>query len=392
MSGATSSSVAVGIGGGGELGYGGYRAPFTAVQWQELEHQAMIYKYLVAGLPVPPDLVLPIRRSFDALSARFFHHPSLGYCSYYGKKFDPEPGRCRRTDGKKWRCSKDAHPDSKYCERHMHRGRNRSRKPVESQSTSQSVSTAMSHVSSGCGNNSGSFHGSGSGSVQNVPFYSVVSSDGSSFASNVTKLQMEPISYGIDNKDFRYIQGVTPDADDQSFSPEASASVGSLGLGSSTGAGGGTWRLMSPQVSSSSMLKQKTDSHLLGPSSTQQNIPHTFEPVNTTMSKQRQHCFLGSEIGSPGPAKHEQQHPVHPFFSEWPTTKESWSTLDDDDGSNKNFFSSTQLSISIPRASTNFSSSGYSTQGGRVRLQQRSSVAVARCLVDGVFRGLIRLV
>ena len=48
-----------------------------------------------------------------------------------GRKIDPEPGRCRRTDGKKWRCSKEAYPDSKYCERHMHRGKNRSRKPVE---------------------------------------------------------------------------------------------------------------------------------------------------------------------------------------------------------------------------------------------------------------------
>lgn len=57
---------------------------------------------------------------------------AVGYGSYFGKKLDPEPGRCRRTDGKKWRCSKEAHPDSKYCERHMHRGRNRSRKPVES--------------------------------------------------------------------------------------------------------------------------------------------------------------------------------------------------------------------------------------------------------------------
>lgn len=71
MSGSTSTSV---VGGGG-YGYG-YRPPFTAVQWQELEHQAMIYKYLVAGLPVPPDLVVPIRRSFEAISARFFHHPS----------------------------------------------------------------------------------------------------------------------------------------------------------------------------------------------------------------------------------------------------------------------------------------------------------------------------
>ncbi|XP_057786625.1 growth-regulating factor 4-like [Salvia miltiorrhiza] len=140
------------------------------------------------------------------------------------------------------------------------------------------------------------------------------------------------------------------------FSLEASTSVGSLGLGSS--AGDGTWRLMSSQVSSSSIIKQKYDSQLLGPSSTQQNIPHRFEPI----LQQRQHCFLGSEIGSPVLAKQEQQHPIHPFFSEWPTTKESWSTLDDDDGFSKNFFSSTQLSISIPRASTNFSSSGYSTQ------------------------------
>lgn len=49
-----------------------------------------------------------------------------------GRKIDAEPGRCRRTDGKKWRCSKEAYPDSKYCERHMHRGKNRSssRKPL----------------------------------------------------------------------------------------------------------------------------------------------------------------------------------------------------------------------------------------------------------------------
>lgn len=44
---------------------------------------------------------------------------------------DPEPGRCRRTDGKKWRCSRDVLSDQKYCERHMHRGRQRSRKHVE---------------------------------------------------------------------------------------------------------------------------------------------------------------------------------------------------------------------------------------------------------------------
>lgn len=88
MSGTSTSVVGGGGGGEGGMGYGyGYRPPFTAVQWQELEHQAMIYKYLVAGLPVPPDLVVPIRRSFEAISARFFHHPScmlfLASLSYF---------------------------------------------------------------------------------------------------------------------------------------------------------------------------------------------------------------------------------------------------------------------------------------------------------------------
>lgn len=39
----------------------------------------------------------------------------------------PETGRCRRTDGKTWRCRRDVVPDQKYCERHMHRGRSRKR-------------------------------------------------------------------------------------------------------------------------------------------------------------------------------------------------------------------------------------------------------------------------
>ncbi|CAM6079692.1 unnamed protein product [Sphagnum tenellum] len=38
---------------------------------------------------------------------------------------DLEPGRCRRTDGKKWRCGRDVVPDQKYCEKHVHRGRQR---------------------------------------------------------------------------------------------------------------------------------------------------------------------------------------------------------------------------------------------------------------------------
>ncbi|KZV26975.1 growth-regulating factor 4-like [Dorcoceras hygrometricum] len=323
MSGTTSTSTAVRVGGGAELGYGGYRPPFTAMQWQELEHQAMIYKYLVAGLPIPPDLVMPIRRSFESISASLFHHPSLGYCSYYGKKFDPEPGRCRRTDGKKWRCSKDAHPDSKYCERHMHR--------------------------------------SSSSSFQNRPFYSAVNSNESSLGSNLTKLQMESMPYGINNKEFRYIHGLNPDSSDNSFSAEASGSVGNLGLGPSSGCS--NWQFIPSQVSSNPYLKQKPDSPFMGESSSQQNMLRGFEPIGSTMPKQLpKDSFFGNESSSAGPVQHEQL-PVHPFFNEWPTTKESWPNFSDD-VSSKNFFSSTQLSISIPRASRDVSPrSDYSPKG-----------------------------
>ncbi|URE30035.1 hypothetical protein MUK42_36784 [Musa troglodytarum] len=117
---------------------GGSRYPFTASQWQELELQALVFKYMVSGIPVPSDLILCIRRSLfmDPQALPFIPSPpTIGWGAYQlgdGRKpVDPEPGRCRRTDGKKWRCSKEAYPDSKYCERHMHRGKSRSRKPVE---------------------------------------------------------------------------------------------------------------------------------------------------------------------------------------------------------------------------------------------------------------------
>ncbi|CAA0836833.1 Growth-regulating factor 5, partial [Striga hermonthica] len=115
------------------------RFPFTASQWEELEQQALVFKYMVSGALVPPDLIFTLQRSLQSsLSSKILlHQPQIGWSNGYGsRKIDPEPGRCRRTDGKKWRCSKDTYADSKYCERHMHRGRNRSRKPVEIQSPS----------------------------------------------------------------------------------------------------------------------------------------------------------------------------------------------------------------------------------------------------------------
>ncbi|TVU45259.1 hypothetical protein EJB05_04740 [Eragrostis curvula] len=113
------------------------RGPFTPSQWIELEHQALIYKYLAANSPIPPNLLIPIRRSLaSSYSPAYFGTSALGWGSFqlgYSGNADLEPGRCRRTDGKKWRCSRDAVADQKYCERHMNRGRHRSRKHVEGQ-------------------------------------------------------------------------------------------------------------------------------------------------------------------------------------------------------------------------------------------------------------------
>ncbi|XP_072971236.1 growth-regulating factor 6-like [Typha angustifolia] len=115
------------------------RGPFTPSQWMELEHQALIYKYIVASVPIPASLLIPVRRSlnpsgFTPFPGGSFGSSSLGWGSFhlgYSGNADPEPGRCRRTDGKKWRCSRDAVAEQKYCERHMNRGRHRSRKHVE---------------------------------------------------------------------------------------------------------------------------------------------------------------------------------------------------------------------------------------------------------------------
>ncbi|KAM3342220.1 growth-regulating factor 1-like [Capsicum galapagoense] len=117
----------------------GVKGPFTPSQWMELEHQALIYKYITANVPIPPYLLNPIRKALESAGFPTFtglRSNALGWGTFhlgFSNSNDPEPGRCRRTDGKKWRCSRDAVADQKYCERHMNRGRHRSRKPVEGQ-------------------------------------------------------------------------------------------------------------------------------------------------------------------------------------------------------------------------------------------------------------------
>ncbi|XP_057456869.1 growth-regulating factor 4-like isoform X2 [Lotus japonicus] len=298
------------------------RSPFTVSQWQELEHQALIFKYMVAGLPVPPDLVLPIQKSFDSISHTFFQHPSLSYCSFYGKKVDPEPGRCRRTDGKKWRCSKEAYPDSKYCERHMHRGRNRSRKPVESQTMTQSPSAVTSLTVTGGNSRTGIF--------QNLPTDAFRNLQGTGSGTDRADYHLDSIPYGIPSKEYRYLQGLKSDGGERSLFSEASGSSKVLQMESQLE---NAWPLMSTRVASFSTSKSSNNSML-----------QSYYP---------QHSFLSSEYPS-GEAVKEEGQPLRPFFNEWPKSRESWSGLEDE-RSNQTAFSTTQLSMSIPMSSSDFS-------------------------------------
>ncbi|TXG50781.1 hypothetical protein EZV62_023305 [Acer yangbiense] len=109
------------------------RVPFTAAQLQELKRQTVIFEYMMASIPVPHELILPITRTPSRVpNSQSNSSVELGLLSNNNNS-DPEPWRCRRTDGKKWRCSRDVAPDQKYCERHSHKSRPRSRKPVEVQ-------------------------------------------------------------------------------------------------------------------------------------------------------------------------------------------------------------------------------------------------------------------
>ncbi|XP_055960826.1 uncharacterized protein LOC126673818 [Mercurialis annua] len=134
--------------------YADARGPFTPSQWMELEHQALIYKYITANVPIPSNLLIPIRKALDSagfssFSGGLLRPNPLSWGTFhlgFSNNTDPEPGRCRRTDGKKWRCSRDAVADQKYCERHMNRGRHRSRKPVEGQSAHSAAGAAVTTI------------------------------------------------------------------------------------------------------------------------------------------------------------------------------------------------------------------------------------------------------
>ncbi|KAL5728610.1 hypothetical protein ACHQM5_001677 [Ranunculus cassubicifolius] len=353
------------------------RNPFTPTQWQELEHQALIFKYMAAGMPIPPDLIFPIKRSLDSsVSSRLFPHQPLDWGCFpmgFGRKIDPEPGRCRRTDGKKWRCSKEAYPDSKYCERHMHRGRNRSRKPVEintpTTTTTNPISsfsnrTPSSTITTASNNNNNSSYSSLSSQEHHHPYintpthtflypHSPKSNDGISFSpqNNNNHLVLDSGSYSNSHEDHRYVNGLKEEGvDERSFFSEASGTLRSLPESSLND----PWRLTPLRMNSTSSYNQPKDSNY----SDSQTGYSQFQLQQQKQKEQQeqQHCFiLGTDFKSDRSVKtvkEESQQPLRHFFDEWPPKgKDSWLGIEDDQASH----STTQLSISIPMSSKDFS-------------------------------------
>ncbi|KAM0020891.1 putative transcription factor interactor and regulator C3H-WRC/GRF family [Helianthus debilis subsp. tardiflorus] len=308
------------------------RYPFTATQWQELEHQALVYKYMISGMPIPPDLLFTIKTSLDSSTKLLLHHQpphpsSIGWNCFqmgFGRKIDPEPGRCRRTDGKKWRCSKEAYPDSKYCERHMHRGRNRSRKPVEvNMSTPKTPPTAIPMIPSSICTKSPNYP-----SPNSHPLSS--SSSDYYLNNNTTHLPSysRPSSNVLSQDHFlldsspymRKGYGMKEVIDEHSFFSESSGTIKT-----------DSWQLEPLAMNNNSSSKQTTfsDYHQNRYSYQQQQDPGYYD-----------HQQLALKIDR----NDEPQKVMHHFFDEWPPN----------DDNNKDSSSTTQLSISIPSSARDF--------------------------------------
>ncbi|CAI5525638.1 unnamed protein product, partial [Closterium sp. Naga37s-1] len=96
--------------------------PFTVAQWQELEQQALIFKYLVAGAPVPLELVSRVRLSMPPLP--FGLQTALTFPFFLPFPVLPSLHHAHAPT----RSRAQVVTEQKYCERHLHRGRNRARK------------------------------------------------------------------------------------------------------------------------------------------------------------------------------------------------------------------------------------------------------------------------
>ncbi|MCO5572741.1 hypothetical protein L7F22_026500 [Adiantum nelumboides] len=147
---------------------------FTPEQLLEFTQQTYVFKHFVAGVTPPPTLLLPIINSVASMSR--IGVGSMHYGSNAGLfgvgNIDPEPGRCRRTDGKKWRCAREVVADQKYCERHMHRGRHRARANKVANGGTDTLSTSASLPSNAATNTSNVHSSTGISTPVTPPFVS----------------------------------------------------------------------------------------------------------------------------------------------------------------------------------------------------------------------------
>ncbi|VAI48374.1 unnamed protein product [Triticum turgidum subsp. durum] len=124
------------------------------------------------------------------------------------------------------------------------------------------------------------------------------------------------------------------------------------------------WRL--PPSSQTTTFPLSSYSPQLGATSDlgQNNSSNNNSGVKAEGQQQQQPLsFPGcGDFGSGDSAKQENQT-LRPFFDEWPKTRDSWSDLTDDN-SNVASFSATQLSISIPMTSSDFSAASSQSPNG----------------------------
>eukprot|EP00250_Pteridium_aquilinum_P019619 c24495_g2_i1 orf=790-2703(+) len=374
-----SSALMSAYGGGGvhEMERGGegllQQVVFTSNQLRELQLHALIFKHMVCGVNVPPELVLLVRTSVAALAGMTTggsHLGSLGWGNYhlgYGNSVDPEPGRCRRTDGKKWRCARDVVPDQKYCERHMHRGRHRARKPPEPLTSSVSAPNPS----------SASTPRSAAGtSTPPTP-------SSASLHPSVSQLS------GFQQQQSSASATASPNLGVKSFSANSSPSCGALSIGSSlqnsghlqqqialqAGAGVKDFRYINNDLSQ----EQTLFSDARGPALSGLSAMTTAvnNPLGAIQSRAQQHSFLGSGYEGGGGREPEGQ-PLRHFFDDWPRGRDpsslTWPDMEGDQEQQQRAnrsSSTTQLSISIPNmqgGTAGFGSNGSSPRAGKLAL------------------------
>ncbi|XP_022997005.1 growth-regulating factor 1-like [Cucurbita maxima] len=365
-----------GLNGGSMNGSGfiGVRAPFTPSQWMELEHQALIYKYITANVPVPSNLLIPIRKAlestgFSAYSAGFLRPGAVGWGSFnmgFSNNSDPEPGRCRRTDGKKWRCSRDAVADQKYCERHMNRGRHRSRKPVESQAGHSHSVARASNITTAA---NATKLISSSASAAAVP--SNASSNTLSFA----------------DQHFKNIQCAESHPPPSSTTAQINRMLitnkenGSIALHDTPTTSG--FSVLSPSIEMKQQPKQLPFAVQKQQNPFEESARAEFGLVSSNFllnqsqkasSLMNYRGYNPSEGISSTQEAAETQHSVRQFFNNWPKNQSdsssvSWSNSNLDLQSDR-----TQLSISIPMATSDFRSSTSSPANEKVTLSPLKSL------------------